>query len=93
MRAALLTPGQAAGLAVGFRAWAVPEGKGLLPVKGRAYSQAGNQFIAWLQSDAAQRALAQAGLFSPRLRLYAADDPIRYLIDSSIFSPDAPAME
>ena len=86
--AALLTPGQAAGLNIGFRVYAVPEGKGFLPVKGRAYTEMGRQFLTWLQDGAAQRALAQAGLFSPGLRLYAADDPIRYLIESSYFSDD-----
>ena len=82
--AALLTPGQASGLAVGYRAYAIPEGKGFLPVKGRAYTEAGEAFLSWLQSDAAQRALAQAGLFSPRLRLYGPDDPVRYLIENSL---------
>ena len=84
--AALLTPGQAAGLAVGYRAYAIPEGKGFLPVKATAYTEAGDTFLSWLQDDAAQRALAQAGLFSPRLRLYGPDDPVRYLIENSLFS-------
>ena len=82
--AALLTPGQAAGLNTGYRAYAVPEGKGFLAVRGQAYSAAGEAFLQWLQSDAAQRALGQAGLFSPRLRLYGPDDPVRYLIENSI---------
>lgn len=86
--AALLTPGQAAGLNTGYRACAVPGGKGFLPVKGRAYTEAGEAFLRWLQDDAAQRALAQAGLFSPRLRLYGPDDPIRYLIENSLWAGD-----
>lgn len=86
--AALLTPGQAAGLNVGYRAYAVPEGKGFLPVRGRAYAEAGEAFLLWLQGDAAQRALAQAGLFSPRLRLYGPDDPVRYLIENSLWVGD-----
>ena len=81
--AALLTPGQTAGLNTGYRAYAVPDGKGFLPVRGRAYSEAGEAFLLWLQGDAAQRALAQAGLFSPRLCLYGPDDPVRYLIENS----------
>lgn len=84
--AALLTPGQTAGLDTGYRAYAVPDGKGFLPVRGRAYSEAGEAFLLWLQNDAAQRALAQAGLFSPRLRLYGPDDPVRYLIERGLFS-------
>ena len=82
--AALLTPGQAAGLNTGYRAYAIPDGKGFLPVRGQAYTEAGEAFLLWLQSDAAQRALAQAGLFSPHLRLYGPDDPVRYLIENSI---------
>ncbi len=84
--AALLTPGQTAGLDTGYRAYAVPDGKGFLPVRGRAYSEAGEAFLLWLQDDSAQRALAQAGLFSPRLRLYGPDDPVRYLIERGLFS-------
>ena len=86
--AALLTPGQAAGLAVGYRAYAIPGGKGFLPVKGRAYTEAGEAFLLWLQDGAAQRALAQAGLFSPLLRLYGPDDPVRYLIETSFFTEE-----
>ena len=84
--AALLTPGQAAGLSIGYRAYAVPAGKGFLPVKATAYSEAGEAFLAWLQNDAAQEALGQAGLFSPRMRLYGPDDPLRYLIENSLFT-------
>lgn len=84
--AALLTPGQAAGLNTGYRAYAVTDGKGFLAVKGQAYTEAGEAFLQWLQNDAAQRALAQAGLFSPRLRLYGPDDPVRYLIENSLFA-------
>ncbi len=83
--AALLTPGQAAGLNTGYRAYAVPDGKGFLPVRGRAYTEAGEAFLLWLQSDAAQRSLAQAALFSTRLRLYGPDDPVRYLIEQGLF--------
>ena len=84
--AALLTPGQAAGLAVGYRAFAIPEGKGFLPVRATAYTEAGEAFLSWLQGDEAQRALAQAGLFSPRLRLYGPDDPVRYVIECGYYS-------
>ncbi len=84
--AALLTPGQAAGLNTGYRAFAVPDGKGFLPVRGRAYTEAGEAFLHWLQNDAAQRALNRAGLFSPRLRLYGPDDPVRYLIENSLIA-------
>lgn len=83
--AALLTPGQAAGLNTGYRACAIPDGKGFLPVRATAYSEAGEAFLAWLQEDAAQKALGQAGLFSPRLRLYGPDAPVRYLIENSLF--------
>ena len=84
--AALLTPGQAAGLTSGYRAYAVPAGKGFLPVRATAYSKAGEAFLAWLQDGAAQKALGQAGLFSPRFRLYGPDDPVRYLIENSLFA-------
>ncbi len=86
--AALLTPGQAAALTVGYRALALPEEKGFLPVKATAYTEAGQAFLSWLQGDAAQRALAQAGLFSPRLRLYGPGDPLRYLLECGLFSGD-----
>ena len=85
--AALLTPGQAAKLTAGYRAFALPEGKGFLPVKARSYSEAGEAFLAWLREDTAQRALAQAGLFSPRLRLYGPGDPVRYLLEGELFGP------
>ena len=84
--AALLTPGQAAGLTIGYRAYALPDGKGFLYVKATAYSEAGEAFLAWLQGDGAQQALSRAGLFSPRLRLYGPDDPVRYLIENSLFA-------
>ena len=84
--AALLSPGQAAGLAMGYRAYAVPEGKGFLPVRATAYSEAGEAYLTWLQDSAAQKALGQAGLFSPRIRLYGPDDPVRYLIENSLFA-------
>lgn len=83
--AALLTPGQAAGLTRGWCAYALPEGKGFLPVKARAYSEAGEAFLAWLQEDAAQLALAQAGLFSPRLPLYGPGDPVRHMLECGLF--------
>ncbi len=84
--AALLTPGQAAELTVEYQAYAVPEGKGFLPVKATAYSEAGESFLAWLQDGVAQEALGRAGLFSPYLRLYGPDDPVRYLIENSLFT-------
>ena len=84
--AAVLTPGQAAGLSMGWRAYAIPEGKGFLPVRATAYSGEGEAFLAWLRGDAAQQALGQAGLFSPRLRLYSSDDPVRHLIENSLFT-------
>ncbi len=86
--AALLTPGQAAGLNTGFRAYAIPDGKGFLPVSAQAYTEAGEVFLLWLQDGAAQRALAQARLFSPYLRLYGSDDPVRYLIENSLLAED-----
>ena len=82
-RAALLTPGQAVQLALGFRACALPEEKGLLPVRAAAASKEGEAFLLYLLSPSSQQALAQHGLFSPSLRLYQADDPLRFLIDSS----------
>ncbi len=86
--AALLTPGQAAGLTMGFRAYALPDRKGFLTVKAQAYTEAGERFLSWLQGGEAQKALAKAGLFSPSLRLYGSDDPVRHLIENSLFAED-----
>ena len=81
--AALLTAGQAAQLGFGFRAYALPEGKGFLRVGASAYSDGGEAFLRFLLSSACQLALRDAGLFSPVTGLYSPEDPIRYLIDNS----------
>lgn len=81
--AALLTAGQAAQLGFGFRAYALPEGKGFLPVGASAYSDEGEAFLRFLLSSACQQSLRDAGLFSPVTGLYSPEDPIRYLIDNS----------
>ena len=77
--AALLT----AQLGFGFRAYALPEGKGFLRVGASAYSDGGEAFLRFLLSSACQLALRDAGLFSPVTGLYSPEDPIRYLIDNS----------
>ena len=83
-KAALLTAGQAAGLSFGYRAYALPEGAGMLTVGGAALTDAGENFLSFLLSDASQAALAEHGLYSPRLTLYGADDPLRFLIEASL---------
>lgn len=82
-RAALLTGGQAARLTVGYRAYPLPEGKGLLPVLARAFSQDGQAFLAFLREKEAQRALMDFGLYALKERLYPPQDPVRFLIDES----------
>ena len=85
--AALLTPSQAARLPFGFVSFALPDGKGFAPLGAEAYSEAGSAFVEYLLTEASQRALEKYGLFSPSLRLYAPDDPLRYLIDRERPSP------
>ncbi|MBR1584342.1 MAG: hypothetical protein IJ662_02230 [Clostridia bacterium] len=82
-RAALLSAGQAAQLTVGFRAFAVPEGRGLLPVCARGFSDDGAAFLSFLLSNASQTALADHGLYAVEKCLYSIDDPVRYWIDQS----------
>lgn len=82
-RAALLTAGQIARLAVGCRVYALPEGRGLLPVEGRALTEDGEKLLAFLQESEARRALADWGLYAPDMCLYSPEDPVRYLIDGS----------
>ena len=81
-KAALLTAGQAAGVKFGFRAFPVPEGAGFLPVGGQALSEAGEDFLSFLLSDASQQALSAHGLYAPGRRLYGGEDPLRALIES-----------
>jgi len=82
-RAALLTAGQAERLAVGFQAYPVAAGGGLLPIGGRAFTQEGISCLSHLQSGAAQGALADHGLYAVHLLLYTSRDPVRQMIDSS----------
>ena len=79
--AALLTPGQAARLPFGYRFYALPGGGGFVPIGANAYSEAGNAFVQYLLREDSQRALEAHGLFSPFLRLYGPDDPLRYRLD------------
>ena len=82
-KAALLTAGQAAQLTFGFRAFAVPEGAGLVSVCAQAFTPEGQRFLDALLRENSQRALRQAGLYSPFLPLYGPEDPLRRLIDDS----------
>ena len=85
-KAALLTAGQAAKLPFGYRAFALPAGAGLLPVQAQAFSQEGRAFVQSLLREDSQRALRQAGLYSPLLALYGPEDPLRFLIGQSRLS-------
>ena len=82
-RAALLTPGQAARLTAGFRAYPVPEGKGLIPVRAEGLTEDGQSFLLFLLREDRQDALRENGLFSLTRRLYSPEDPVRYLVDGS----------
>ncbi|MBQ9264332.1 MAG: hypothetical protein IJ189_09015 [Clostridia bacterium] len=82
-QSALLTAGQAAQLTTGFQAYPLPDGQGLLPVHARVFSPSGQVFLSFLQTKDSQNALTAHGLYATSSRLYAADDPIRFLIDSS----------
>lgn len=86
-KAALLTAGEAEALPFGFRAFAVPGGKGSLPVRGEALSAAGEALLDYLLSDAAQQRLSAQGLYSPRLLLYGGDG-VRGIIEKSLLSID-----
>lgn len=81
--AALLTAGEAAGLQAGFRAFPVPQGRGLLPIMARALTADGDAFLAFLLAGPAQAALGQVGLYALSMRLYGPDDPIRFMIDGN----------
>ena len=83
--AALLTAGQAAGLQVGYRAYALPEGQGFLPVQAAALTAGGQDFLSFLLRPDTQRSLRDFGLYTENagLLLYGSDDPIRQLIEGS----------
>lgn len=81
--AALLTAGEANQLKIGFRAYPIPDGRGLIPIRAAALTAAGEQFLSALLSDQAQAALGQHGLYALSARLYTSNDPIRFLIDGS----------
>ena len=82
--AALLTPAQAGALPFGYRAYGLENA--WLPIAARALSAAGAGFSAFLQSDTAQQALRDAGLFAAAsgLRLYGPGDPLRAAIEAAI---------
>ena len=82
--AAVLTAGQAEKLPFAVRAFALPDG--LRPLTARAFTGPGEAFLAFLKEEAAQRALAAAGLYSvrPGLVLYdAAAQPVRAMIEGA----------
>lgn len=81
--AALLTPAQAGALPFGYRAFGLESA--FLPIGARALTPPGEGFAAFLQSDEAQLALRDAGLFSIRrtLRLYGPQDPLRALMEDA----------
>ena len=84
-KAAILTAGQAAGLAVGCRACALPEGRGFLPVRASSLTAEGQEFLSFLLRPDIQRTLSDFGLYTqnPGLILYGGADPLRGLIESS----------
>ena len=76
-----IAPGQAARLPFGYRFYVLPGGGGFVPIGANTYSEAGNAFVQYLLREDSQRALEAHGLFSPFLRLYGPDDPLRYRLD------------
>ena len=82
--AALLTAGQTARLAFGFRAWAVPGNAGGINVNAKALSPPGEELLVFLRTEAAQRTLRDHGLYAVSLGLYGEEDPLRALIESSL---------
>ena len=89
-QAALLTAGQAERASFGYQAYPVPGAAGGRGISAQAFSPAGEAFRAYLAREDSQRALRRAGLYSPVLRLYGPEDPLRALIEASLFSPDQP---
>lgn len=79
-RAALVTAEQAAGLQ-GYALYPVPEGRGLVPIRARGFTQAGEEFLSFLQEEDAQHGLKKAGLYALSLRLYGPEDPFRFVVD------------
>ncbi len=82
--AALLTPAQAGALPFGYRAYGLENA--WLPIAARALSAAGGDLSAFLQTNTAQQALRDAGLFAAAsgLRLYGPQDPLRATIEAAI---------
>ncbi len=80
--AVLLTAEQAKQLPFAVRACPLPDGKGLVPIYGAAASPAGEAFLAFLTAEPSQRALADAGLYSPVYVLYRGIDPVREMIEN-----------
>ena len=64
----------------------IPAENAWLPIAARALSAAGADFSAFLQTNAAQQALRDAGLFAAAsgLRLYGPQDPLRATIEAAI---------
>ena len=86
--AALLTAGQAAQLPFGFRAWALPDGAGMVPFGARAETAGGEAFLAFLLRPSSQQALAEQGLYSPLYPLYQGKDSLYACIESGWNFPD-----
>ena len=82
--AALLTANQASSLSVGWQGQALPEGKGILFLRGQALSERGTHFLSFLQSTDRQNSLRSWQLYSPFFPLYIHENSLRSAIDQSI---------
>ena len=80
--AAVLTVEQAKELPFRVGMHALDKQKGFLPVCGSASTPAGEAFLSFLMSEKGQRALTEAGLFSPFYSLYRGADPLREMIEN-----------
>ena len=83
-QAAILTAKQAAALPFGVQASPLQNGSGKRTIGGQAYSPAGEALLEYLQQKPSQTALAEHGLYSPFFQLYAVNQPVYAMIESSL---------
>ena len=82
--AAVLTADQARQLPFRVSACPLAIGEGFIPIYGESATAEGDRFMSFLLSEACQRDLTDSGLYSPVLKLYQGNDPVRAMIENSL---------
>lgn len=82
--AAVLTADQARQLPFRVSACPLAKGEGFIPIYGESATAEGDRFMSFLLSEACQRDLTDSGLYSPVLKLYQGNDPVRAMIENSL---------